>query len=76
MIWQMYSNYLSGNLLMHKSKKTKSVICVNDNKIFNSTKEATVYYGVKRKNDVAECCRNEKKYVYDKNNNKLIFKYI
>ncbi|WP_024347380.1 GIY-YIG nuclease family protein [Lacrimispora indolis] len=75
-VWQMYTNYISGNLLLHKNKKEKMVICETDGKHFSSTKEATLLYQIKRKNSVAECCRGIRKYVYDSNKNKLTFRYI
>ena len=45
---------------MHKKKK-KKVICLNNNKIFNSQIEAANYAGLKNSTPISRCCKGERK---------------
>lgn len=42
--------------------KSKNILCLNTNMIFNSQKEAGEYYGIKSYNNIGMCCRGERKY--------------
>ena len=45
---------------MHK-KVRKKVICLNNNKIFNSQLEAANYAGLKNSTPISRCCKGERK---------------
>ena len=45
---------------MHE-KARKKVICLNNNKIFNSQLEAANYAGLKNSTPISRCCRGERK---------------
>ena len=45
---------------MHK-KVRKKVICLNNNKIFNSQIEAANYAGLKNSTPISRCCKGERK---------------
>lgn len=76
MVWQYYKNYIEGNLLLYTNKKNRSVICVEDGKIFPSCVDATKYYGVKRDTYISRCCSKDMKHVKDRNGNILHFQYF
>ena len=63
--WQYYDDYLIkpkkllSNTEISKTRKRK-IICLNNNKIFNSIKEAEKYYSV---NNIYLCCEHKKEYV-------------
>ena len=62
---------LSGKYTPNKSQFTsKKVICLNDDKIFESAKKAEEYYNIK-KDGVARVCRNERNSIHG-----LHFEYI
>lgn len=62
---QLYAKNNLGKLLirlekMHE-KARKKVICLNNNKIFNSQLEAANYAGLKNSTPISRCCKGERK---------------
>lgn len=44
-----------------KGKGVKKVICLNNNQIFESIKDATKYMGLKNTGDIPRCCKGQRK---------------
>ena len=51
------------NLQMSNNKKKKKVMCLNDNRIFNSITDAEKFYGLKVGKSVGRICNGERKSV-------------
>lgn len=73
-MWMKYSDYLNGCTL-RENRKQKAIICINDGNVFDSIKEANLYYGIKRKSGISDYLGGRAKYVLDKNKNHLYFEY-
>lgn len=59
-----------------RKARSKKVICITTNKIFNSTKEAKDYYNLKSNSGIIRCCNGERKTSGRLNNGtKLQWKY-
>ena len=74
--WMYYEDYIKSdkNTIEEKINKngnnSKAVICLNDMNIFNSAKEAGLFYDIVP-NEIINCCQNKTK----KTNNKIFMYY-
>lgn len=75
--WMYYYDYINGetkDIITNTSKK--KVRCINTGKIFNSIKEASIYYNCD-KSSLAKCCKGKRASCgKDKNGNPLTWEYV
>lgn len=61
--WMYYDEYLSKiengeEIIFHKNRNKRKVICITTNKIFNTVKDAGLYYKI-APNSISACCRGK-----------------
>ena len=66
--WQYYNEYLikPKKLLTNEeidelNRRKRKVICLNNNRIFNSITEASKYYNIKYEGNISLCCQGKKR---------------
>lgn len=61
--WCQYNpkEEMDKNMQRHNNAVMKLVICLNNQKIFNSIKEASKYYKIKNSSSISACCKGKRK---------------
>lgn len=79
--WMYYEKYKksSEDIIQRMIDMTllrySSIICLNDNKIFESAKDVSLFYKINDISSIVDCCNNKQKFVNSNNGDKLSFIY-
>ena len=61
MVWQYYNDYLNGIVVSeNNNERIKNIICITTDKIFESAKQASEFYGIPSPN-ILLCCKGKYK---------------
>jgi len=77
--WQYYCDYINSNKKEPKIKtRCKKVVCLNNGSVFNSVKEAGLFYGKEESSSISACCKNKKlsAYKHPETGEKLMWAYL
>ena len=81
LVWRYLDDYNNGidrhidNIQLMKKKRTKPVVCITTNKVFDSAKEGAEYYNIAA-SSITYCCKGKVKIGGKYNGIKLVWRYL